>query len=261
VDILKFAEMYKLASSNWWEDNVQSAGGVSLPDSFWIKFVQMCQRLQVKPANLAPVLWKESGFKPSAMNFANGKDKPPVAQGLNQLIHETATKMLGMPEQVWQNFYKLSAEEQLPWVEKYFQKAGVAGKSAGQLYRANFGGYNNPDGSLYASLDAQKRFIAKNPGAVFQKADYQQKVIDSNAGLVDGSGRITMQALEKFVAGGTPMGISAKIKQATEATAGTEPPPYIEPSTELSGTSTTEDSSSPFWDQFLDLLKYLGIKH
>src|SRR5690606_2038664 len=112
--ILSFANTFKLASAVWWNDPVQVQKGGNLPDSFWIKFVEMCKRLGVSPYELASVINNESGFNASARNFAAGPNKPPVAQGLTQFIKNTAVRGFGMSEDLWKQYYKLSAEEQLP---------------------------------------------------------------------------------------------------------------------------------------------------
>ena len=185
--------------------------GANLPMSFWVKFVQMCQRLGVEPYDLAAVINKESGFNPAAQNFAAGKDKPPVAQGLTQFIRHTA-RSLGASKDTWDNFAILSAEQQLPWIEKYFQ-GKASGKNAGQLYLMNFGGFNNPDGSLYASIPVQQAWIAKHPGDTFQNSAYQQKAIEQNPGLVT-NGRIVPGSITRLVSGGPPANIKQKIDEA-----------------------------------------------
>lgn len=226
--ILSFANTFKLASAVWWNDPVQVQKGGNLPDSFWIKFVEMCKRLGVSPYELASVINNESGFNASARNFAAGPNKPPVAQGLTQFIKNTAVRGFGMSEDLWKQYYKLSAEEQLPWVEKYFQ-GKAKGKNAGDLYLMNFGGFKNPDGSIYASKAAQEAFKKIHPDAVFQSPNYQQKAIEQNPGLADGSGRIMPDKIRQSAKRGIPQVIAQKIEQAIRATAGRPVPPFVPP--------------------------------
>jgi hypothetical protein len=245
LKVLKLADtFFKVAQEVWWNDPVDETKGAALPDSFWIKFVQMCKRLEVSPFEMAAVLNNESGLKASARNFASGKDKPPVAQGLNQLIKHTAVKGYGMSEELWKRFYKLSAEDQLPWVEKYF-KGRAGGKNAGQLYLLNFGGFNNPDGSLYASLEAQKAYKAQHPDAEFPRSSYQQKAIEQNPGLVDASGRIMPSAVTSLVKSGVPDGIRAKIEASLKATEGKPVPGFQEPDPNPKNLAATPRTPAP----------------
>jgi hypothetical protein len=219
--------------------------GAALPASFWIKFVQMSKRLGISPYDLAAVINRESAFSPGAQNFAAGKNKPPVAQGLSQFIKYTATKGLGMSPELWEHFAELTGEEQLGWVEKYF-KGKAKGKSAGQLYLMNFGGYNNPDGSIYAGKEAQARWIAAHPddAGKFKNPDYQQKAIEQNPGLVR-DGKIMPKNVTDLVAGGVKSDIKARIDEAVQATAGQPVPSYEPPNPEWTGGVTTAPAAAP----------------
>ena len=234
------ARQERMMGANWWQEPLPAQPkGAALPSSFWVKFVQMCQRLEVSPYDLAAVINKESAFDPAARNFASGKNNPPVAQGFNQLIRATA-KGLGINDELWKKFAHMSAEEQLKWVEKYFRRARVKGKSAGQLYLMNFGGFNNPDGSLYAGHDAQQRWIAQHPEDKdkFKRSAYQQKAIEQNPGLVT-NGRIMASSITRLVSGGIKGDIKGKIDEAARAVGNNPPPPFEEPSGEWQGPSIT----------------------
>jgi hypothetical protein len=102
-----------------------------LTDDFFRKFKQVCSRLSCAPEDLLGVMESESGVKPSAQN-PRGK-----ATGLIQFMPDTLTG-LG-----WRNgpdeFQILSAEEQLPFIEKYFAPHVSQGLgSAGRLYQTTF---------------------------------------------------------------------------------------------------------------------------
>jgi hypothetical protein len=124
----------------------------------------------------------------------------------------------------------------LKWTEKYFRRAGAKGKNAGQLYLMNFGGFNNPDGSLYAGHEAQQRWIASHPEdqGKFKNPDYQQKAIEQNPALVSG-GRIMPSSVTRLVSGGIRGPIREKIDQAVRAVGNSAPPPFEEPSGEWQG--------------------------
>ena len=145
------------------------------------QFVVMCNRLQCMPEELAKVLSQESGMRASAVCYRDKDNKPcakgsspdchPVAKGLNQLTLATA-KSLGMTEDEWNVLETKSEVEQLKWVEKFFAKKGATGKTAAELKAANFGGFNNKDGSIYHS-DACKKGFAN---CEFQEKAYKQNI-------------------------------------------------------------------------------------
>jgi len=223
----RVAELYSFAKAEWWNDPVNTPKGAALPDSFWIKYVQMCQRLGVDPMDLAAVINRESGFDASARNLANGPNNPPVAQGFNQMLRSTA-KMVGIDGDLWKEMYKMSPEEQLPYVEKYFKKLNVKGKDAGGIYLLNFGGFNNPDGSLYAGKAAQARWLAKHPEDKFTRPDFQQKVIEQNAGFVKDD-RIMPATVRAHAAKGVGGALAARIQEAIKRVGNSPPPPFEEP--------------------------------
>lgn len=174
-----------------------------LSDRFWIKFVQMCNRLGAKPEDLARVINSESRFDSHAMNVQNGH---VVAKGLNQLIKKTALS-LGMSEQEWNNYENVSAEDQLQFVEKYFHNVGKAtgadGKwaSATQLYVANFAPKyvhksSDPNAVLYNSSDNHIEYL-------------QNKGLDKNK-----TGLITAGDLARSVSGKLPENIVEAIHKA-----------------------------------------------
>lgn len=162
-----------------------------LPIEFWDEFDAMANRLKVDPNELASVINSESGFNPASVNYVVDSktnkykldklgNKIPQAKGLNQLIKSTA-KGLGMPDDVWNGFDKMTAIEQLPWVEKYFKGAGVAGLSRKEIYLKNFGGFSksNPNAALYVS----KEYMAAHPEMTFPNPGYQGIAYNQNKGL------------------------------------------------------------------------------
>jgi hypothetical protein len=159
-----------------------------LPDSFWIKFVAMCDRLGARPEDLAKVINSESGFDPHATNVQDGRI---IAKGLNQLTKKTALA-LGMSESEWKNYENFPAEEQLKYVEKFFKSVGnmtgVGGKwsSPTQLYVANF-----------APKYVRK---ASDPNTVLYSAKTHPEEYDKNKGLdKDQKGYITAGDLARSV--------------------------------------------------------------
>ena len=112
-----------------------AAGVEERTPKFWADFVAMCNRLHCKPEDMVAAILMESGFNPAA---ATGQ-----AKGLNQIIKSVAlspTKPLMTKEQ-WERYGQMSAEEQLPFVEKYFQSFRQPGwANATHIYAANIGG-------------------------------------------------------------------------------------------------------------------------
>jgi hypothetical protein len=204
---MKTNKLFKIASIFAKYSSIGAYRNPKLSDEFWRAYDAMCSRLKVDPAELAAVIQSESGFNPKAVNYVMDaktgkkkldKDGKPIAQakGLNQLIHSTA-KGLNMPEETWQNFENLSATDQLEYVEKYFQKNPIAGLKRADIYAKNFGGFNNPDGSLYAS----KSHIESSPQKdLFKNPEYQNKAYEQNRALdKDHKGYIAKSDLARLV--------------------------------------------------------------
>jgi hypothetical protein len=193
--------------------------GADLPDTFWHSYVQMCDRLKVDPLEMAAVIEKESHFNPNAQNKGPKSEQPravPIAQGLCQFIRTTATSSrIGMDEATWNTFCLLSAEEQLPYVESFY-KGRAKGKTKEDLNIITFGGHKNPDGSLYASAEAQASWIAAHPedAGKFNKPEKQDKATKQNSGAVDDKGRITRETLAKNLQGFPSRSIRERIEAA-----------------------------------------------
>lgn len=105
--------------------------GGSLSRRFFEDLVALGLRRGSPPHIFLSVWCVESGLLPSAINVHTG------ARGLNQMMPATLTA-LGAPT----DFEKLSAEEQLPWIEKLIASLEPANggpfASAARYYHANF---------------------------------------------------------------------------------------------------------------------------
>lgn len=190
--------------------------GASLPDSFWDKYVEMCQRLEVNPYALGKIIASESGFDPTATNYQidpETKEKKPAAKGLHQLT-ETTAAYYGLDHNQWINLDKMPAEQQLIYVEKYF-KGKAKGKNSANLHKLLSGGYKNPDGSLYASKKVQEEWIKNHPQDKFKNPEFQDKAVRQNPSMAE-NGRVTLKSLEKFHANKLTPDIREKITKAIE---------------------------------------------
>lgn len=146
---------------------------------FFEQFVAMCNRLGCEPEELAKVIQSESGWNEHASNG--------VAKGLIQIVKTTAcgaldpknppkrTGGLGMTEAEYATFENSSRVEQLKWIEKFY-RARARGKNAGELKLITFGGYNNPDGSIWSSTATPTAPDFKP----FKKAEFQRKAYQIN---------------------------------------------------------------------------------
>jgi hypothetical protein len=103
----------------------------SLSNRFFEDLVRLGLRRGSPPHIFLSVWCVESGLLPSAINAHSG------ARGLNQMMPATL-KALGAP----MDFEKLSAEEQLPWIERLIASLEHANggpfTSAARYYHANF---------------------------------------------------------------------------------------------------------------------------
>jgi len=189
------------------------AKGAALPDSFWQSYVLMCQRLKTDPNDLAAVLHKESGFDPKAQNLSKGS----TAQGLCQFVRDTATSdRVRMDKETWPVYALLSAEEQLVYVERFY-KGRAAGKTKDDLNLITFGDYQNPDGSVYASEQAQKDWIKDHPQDKFKNPEKQAKNLFYNKGTSSNDGyTIERKDLAENLAKHPSPDILARIKEAQD---------------------------------------------
>ena len=105
-------------------------GTSALSDTFFRELKAICQRLQCDPEDLLAVMLSESDVNPAAQN-PRGK-----ATGLIQFMPKTL-RGLGWttgPDE----FRKLTAEQQLPFVERYYRPHTGRLTSSGRLYQATF---------------------------------------------------------------------------------------------------------------------------
>lgn len=106
----------------------------NLGPNFYPKLVQIAGEVGMKPEDLIAVMVSESGMNPGAV------EKKFKGSGLVGFMPDTL-KGLGF-KGTWQDFSKLSGEQQLDWLKKLIQgfKAGNGGQpftSAAQYYTAN----------------------------------------------------------------------------------------------------------------------------
>ncbi|MFZ2526640.1 MAG: hemopexin repeat-containing protein [Rhodococcus sp. (in: high G+C Gram-positive bacteria)] len=146
----------------WVKD--QASVSVGLSDAFFAELKAICGRLRCAPADLLAVMESESGVRASAQN-PNGK-----ATGLIQFMPSTLVG-LGWAEGP-DAFQLLTAEQQLPYVEKYYKPHIGQLTSAGRLYQATF---------LPATLrGTNEDSVIAAPGGPHADAYNANKLLDTN---------------------------------------------------------------------------------
>jgi hypothetical protein len=103
----------------------------ALPDRFFVDIATLCQSLSCNPLDMLAVMANQSGVRPDAQH------RTSRATGLIQLMPKTL-RGLGLVDGP-DAFRRLTAVEQLPYVQKYFQpfvRHGLG--SSGRLYQALF---------------------------------------------------------------------------------------------------------------------------
>ena len=151
-----------------------------LSDRFFIDIIAGCDRLQIDPLDLLAVMMAESNVKASAQN-ANSN-----ASGLIQFLPSTLRGIgwSGTP----QKFRRLSADDQLPCVERYFQPFAHFGlNTLARVYQVVF---------LPSSLS-----LGSSPDTVIvDRNGVNSGAYAGNRGLdTDGDGAITVGELEQAV--------------------------------------------------------------
>lgn len=136
-----------------------------LTDRFFAAVKALCGRLSCAPEDLLGVMESESGVQPWSQN-PHGK-----ATGLIQFMPATLVGLgwTAGPDE----FAKLGAEDQLPFVERYFAPHSAEGLgSAGRLYQATF---------LPATLPgSDESTVIAAPGGPNAEGYNSNKVLDTN---------------------------------------------------------------------------------
>lgn len=166
-----------------------------LSDSFFLRWLAMCQRLEVSPLNPLRVAYSESGCSARAHNPGGN------AVGLVQFMPQTLAN-LGW-HAGWEAFAALPAEDQVPYVEAYFRpyahRIGLGGQGIAQLtsdahcYVATFLPACLP--SVVAAGDAAEHVVLCGAVGPLSWAYRDNKVLDA-----DGDGLITVGDLGAHLA-------------------------------------------------------------
>lgn len=148
---------------------------MTLSDRFFSDLAALGARRGSDPAIFLTVWCVESGVNPHAVNSIG-------ARGLNQMLPSTLAA-LGAPA----DFEKLSAEAQLPWIEKLIasgeRRNGGPFESAARYYHANFFPVTMARGDTPDTIVAAKDAIDPR----------ERDAYAFNAGLdADGDGKITL---------------------------------------------------------------------
>lgn len=159
---------------------------------FFLRLRDVAAKHALDPANLLLMLANESGLKPWAVgsNIAADGTKTPYAYGLNQLNAPNlkALGWTGTPA----DFVKLSAEEQVPFVDGYYKwfDGKHVGDSLARMYQANFVPATLDDGP-----STPDRVLVRKDGTRWNGAE--TAFYRSNAGLDHGKkGYITVGDLD-----------------------------------------------------------------
>jgi peptidoglycan hydrolase-like protein with peptidoglycan-binding domain len=155
------------------------------PMEFVKKTTEIANKLQTKPEYLLFVMWKESKYKPTAVN------KKTNATGLIQFIPSTAEGLKTSVSQI----YNMSGVEQLDYVYEFYKNATGKLNSLEDLYLYTFFpiALGKPDDWVLHAKNQSAPYIAS-----------LNKVVD-----LDGSGEITVGEFKKYASLGIPpnMGI------------------------------------------------------
>jgi hypothetical protein len=160
--------------------------GDKLDNNFFVNLKAMCNRLGCNPEDMLAIMNLESGLDPAAAN-----PKYP-ARGLTQIepFHYKNLDFHGTNR----DFARLSAVEQLPYIERYFENVmntyhtGPL-RSRTELYIANF----------WPAALSNRAVQSQDPNAVIVDSAKNPKEYTANKGLdVDKDGKITYGDLERI---------------------------------------------------------------
>jgi hypothetical protein len=183
--------LYELVANETRRVSYNSGTSNKLSSNFYIKLNEMCDRLGINPKDMLAVMYLESALDPSIIGHdKNGKEYS--ARGLTQLL-PSSLKNVGWTG-TSNEFGKLSGEEQLPYIERYFQNIKHTGKfnSATQLYIGNFWPVALSDPAV----------MRGDPNAVIvDSAKYPREYKDNEGLDLDNDGKITYSDIAKIVGG------------------------------------------------------------
>jgi hypothetical protein len=162
-----------------------------LTNGFFAKLQAMCGRLGCNPLDMLAVMMRESEVKATAHNSSQTVTESDDAWGLNQIMTFHFTKSpnaLGWdPARPAREFTTLSAEDQLPFVERYFRPYTGHLGSIGAIYAVNF-------------LPGRVAQRGSDPGTVLTTKG--ENFYTSNSGLdVNRDGNITIDDLSQAARG------------------------------------------------------------
>lgn len=148
-----------------------------LSDGFFSSLKSIADEVEANPADLAAVMFSESGLHSSAKN-------PAGAYGILQFTGLPGLGYTDDPE----TFLDLSAEEQLPYVRKYFLPHKGQLGNVGAVYTATF----LP--ALLSQANEDPDFVLAGQNGPYAWAYNGNKILDAF-----GSGEITPRSLEAHV--------------------------------------------------------------
>jgi hypothetical protein len=151
-----------------------------LSDQFFTDIVDVCGRIACDPLDLLGVMMNESGVK------ANARNPTSNASGLIQFLPSTLAGLgySGTPD----DFRRLDADAQLPYVEAFFQPYVRYGlNSAARVYLAVF-------------LPSALKQNPNNKTVIAQKGSLNAAIYDRNRGLdANFDGKITVGELQQAI--------------------------------------------------------------
>ncbi len=158
----------------------RSAETDGLSNTFLHGAIEVSHRLGCNPRDLLAVMMRESHINAHAQNRFSS------ATGLIQFLPSTLTH-LGWPGSA-ESFRELSAEEQLPWVEKFLMPSSHYGLgTAARVYQAVF-------------MPASLRLGASADTALIDRRGICADRYQRNRPLdIDGDGRITVRELQQAI--------------------------------------------------------------
>jgi hypothetical protein len=169
--------------------------GYKLSDNFYKKLSEMCQRLNLNPADMLLVMYLESRLDPNVKSSA---------VGLTQFVGPTLKKYFKGGKE---DFRKLKAEEQLPYIEKYFQDMistfKLTNPTPAQFYIANF----LPATLAYSGVKKRNKntvLAEKNNDKKYSpdsKLTFHEAYIHNTGLDRDHDGKITYGDIERIMSG------------------------------------------------------------
>jgi len=172
-DMYSDEDLAAIAENGWMQRFIPNGAEILQDGEFMSELQNMCWRLGVQRDHMLVVMQAECGLNHTAVNPTSG------ASGLIQFMPATARWLWTTVEAI----RGMSAVEQLPYVEKYFENYSGRMQSVEDIYRVVFypAAIGKPDNWVLGSQNNSAQRVAQQNSGIARHSTRPDGLIDNNA--------------------------------------------------------------------------------